>query len=247
MANKREALALLIFIVCLLTFGGASALTKQNSTAVTVSARADGTVEINDKPAGSLSDLVAVKDSLKQTFSERGESNTASESKQRTDDCQRWPVIIKADDSLNYGLVTDLIAAVRSAGANPLKIEAASDRNDPYVSTPMEPCPTNDLVKIKPNPLTLVVGISSDRKLTLNQDAMGTAEDTSPLRQRLRGLFQRRLEDKAFRSDTKEVEKTLFVKAARSLTFGEVKKIVSVVKEAGASPVGLQIDDLIFD
>src|SRR5919202_7059949 len=54
---------------------------------------------------------------------------------------------------------------------------------------PSEPDPNQDLSQLKPNPLTLVVTISSDYKLKLNQDDMGNVSDTAPLAQRLTSLF----------------------------------------------------------
>jgi biopolymer transport protein ExbD len=49
------------------------------------------------------------------------------------------------------------------------------------------------------------------------------------------------------RSDLPEeerIEKTVFVKAPRSLPYGEVVKVIDAIKGAGANPVGLQVDDL---
>lgn len=109
---------------------------------------------------------------------------------------------------------------------------------------PSEPDPQQDLSQIKPNPLTLVVTIASDLKLKLNQDEMGSVNDTTPLSQRLTGLFAQRKEQRAYRPGTEEVEKTVFVKAPRSLKYGEVVKVIDAIKGAGANPVGLQIDDL---
>ncbi|MGB7923928.1 MAG: biopolymer transporter ExbD [Pyrinomonadaceae bacterium] len=108
---------------------------------------------------------------------------------------------------------------------------------------PSEPDPqqTQD---IKPNPLTLVVTIASDFKLKLNQDEMGSVNDTAPLSSRLTALFAQRKDQNAFRPGTTEVEKTVFIKAPRSLQYGEVVKVIDAIKGAGASPVGLQIDDL---
>jgi len=109
---------------------------------------------------------------------------------------------------------------------------------------PSEPDPQQDLSQIKPNPLTLVVTIASDLKLKLNQDEMGSVNDTAPLSQRLTGLFAQRKEQRAYKPGTEEVEKTVFVKAPRSLKYGEVVKVIDAIKGAGANPVGLQIDDL---
>jgi biopolymer transport protein ExbD len=40
------------------------------------------------------------------------------------------------------------------------------------------------------------------------------------------------------------IEKTVFIKGPRSLPYGEVAKVIDGLKGAGASPIGLQIDDL---
>jgi biopolymer transport protein ExbD len=108
---------------------------------------------------------------------------------------------------------------------------------------PSEPDP-NQSQDIKPNPLTLVVTIAPDLKLKLNLDDMGSVNDTGPLSAKLASLFQQRKEQNAFRPGTTEVEKTVFVKAPRSMKYGEVVKVIDAIKGAGANPVGLQIDDL---
>jgi|SRR4030095_11691595 biopolymer transport protein ExbD len=118
---------------------------------------------------------------------------------------------------------------------------------------PTQRDPNEDLSQLKPNPLTLVVSISPDLGLKLNQDSMGSVNDTGTLSQRLRQVFQQRKEQRAYkpgmetRSDLPEeerIEKTVFVKAPRSLPYGEVVKVIDAIKGAGANPVGLQVDDL---
>ena len=118
---------------------------------------------------------------------------------------------------------------------------------------PTQRDPNEDLSQLKPNPLTLVVSIASDLNLKLNQDSMGSVNDTGILSQRLRQVFQQRKEQRAYkpgmetRSDLPEeerIEKTVFVKAPRSLPYGEVVKVIDAIKGAGANPVGLQVDDL---
>lgn len=109
---------------------------------------------------------------------------------------------------------------------------------------PSEPDPNQDLSQLKPNPLTLVVTISSDFKIKLNQDDMGNISDTGPLATRLSGLFAQRKEQRAFRPGTEEVEKTVFIKAPRGLKYGDVVRVIDAIKGAGANPVGLQVDDL---
>ena len=118
---------------------------------------------------------------------------------------------------------------------------------------PTQRDPNEDLSQLKPNPLTLVVSIASDLQLKLNQDNIGSVNDTGPLSQKLAQLFQQRKEQHAYKPgmetrtdlpDTDRLEKTVFVKAPRSLKYGDVVKVIDAIKGAGASPVGLQVDDL---
>src|SRR5687767_4035001 len=46
---------------------------------------------------------------------------------------------------------------------------------------PTQRDPNEDLSQLKPNPLTLVVSISSDLQLKLNADNIGSVNDTGPL------------------------------------------------------------------
>src|SRR6476620_2813553 len=64
---------------------------------------------------------------------------------------------------------------------------------------PTQRDPNEDLSMLKPNPLTLVVSISSDLQLKLNQDSMGSVNDTGPLSQRLVQVFRQRKEQHAYR------------------------------------------------
>src|SRR6266496_3660659 len=118
---------------------------------------------------------------------------------------------------------------------------------------PTQRDPNEDVSKLKPNPLTLVVSISPDLQLKLNQDNIGSVNDTTQLSQKLTQVFQERKSQRAYkvgmetRTDLPEddrIEKTVFVKAPRSLKYGEVVKVIDAIKGAGANPVGLQVDDL---
>jgi biopolymer transport protein ExbD len=118
---------------------------------------------------------------------------------------------------------------------------------------PTQRDPNEDLSKLKPNPLTLVVTVAPDLSIKLNQDALGSVNDTAPLAQRLLQVFQQRKEQRAYkvgmetRGDLKEddrIEKTVFVKAPRATKYGDVVKVIDAIKGAGANPVGLQVDDL---
>jgi len=118
---------------------------------------------------------------------------------------------------------------------------------------PTQRDPNEDVSKLKPNPLTLVVSISQDLQLKLNQDSMGSVNDPSALSAKLQQTFQQRKEQHAYKvgmetattvSEDQRIEKTVFVKAPRALKYGDVVKVIDAIKGAGASPVGLQVDDL---
>src|SRR5215213_919106 len=110
---------------------------------------------------------------------------------------------------------------------------------------PAEPKPDEAPVTPRPNPLTLVVSIENPSlKIRLNNDEMGDVTDTSTLTNKLLQIFKDRENNGVFREGTNEVEKTIFIKAPRSVKYGEVVKVIDAVKLAGAQPIGLQIDDL---
>lgn len=116
------------------------------------------------------------------------------------------------------------------------------------------PSPPDRTVKLPPDIRTLVVIIKSDRTLMLNGlTDMGSVNDTSKLSTTLTDLFEQRLKNHSYsyqlrdRIDLPEemrIERTVFIKAPRSIPYGEVVRVLDGIKGAGASPVGLQIDDL---
>ena len=109
---------------------------------------------------------------------------------------------------------------------------------------PAEPNDQQD-VNVKPNPLTLVVSINrDDRKIALNNDSVGTVDDPSPLTQKLTEIFTQRTNNGVFREGTNQVEKTIFIKSPKSVRYGDVVRVIDAAKQAGAEPIGLQIDDL---
>jgi len=116
------------------------------------------------------------------------------------------------------------------------------------------PSPPDNTQDLKPNDYTLVVTIEPDRTLKLNRDAdMGTLDDMSKLTNRLVSVFDQRTRNRAYRADMMNrfdlpddirIEKTVFIKAPRTLAYGEVARVMDGLKGTGASPIGLQLDDL---
>ena len=109
-------------------------------------------------------------------------------------------------------------------------------------------------VELGPNIHTLVVTIKDDRTLMLNGlDDMGSVADTTKVSDTLANLFAKRRENHAYREDMigrpdvpeeLRIERTVFIKAPRSMSYGEVARVVDGIKGSGAAPLGLVIDGL---
>lgn len=182
-------------------------------------------------------------------------------------------VYIASGANVEYGSVVDVIHIIREQEIGRIGLLVnIGNGNDPgpglfLVEVPMVRRADDDLSKLKPNPLTLVASISADGKIRLNSDDkprrgelcfgvgpdFGSLSDPNPLAQCLVRIFQRRKKLRAYaigletRSDLPEderVEKTIFIKAPRSIKYGEVVRVIDAIKRAGANPIGLQIDDL---
>lgn len=106
----------------------------------------------------------------------------------------------------------------------------------------------------EPNPLTIVVTVGKDLSVRLNELAdLGSVNDLSKINAELASTFQKRRDARTFRTEMvnrqdvpidERVQKTVIIKAARSITYGDVTKVIDGIKGAGAQPIGLQIDDL---
>ncbi len=104
------------------------------------------------------------------------------------------------------------------------------------------------------NIYTLIATVEREGSLRLNHDSnLGTTADTSQLTERLKSVFAERIAnsqiserfaDDSERPAADRIERTVFIKAPRSIGYGEVARVVDAVKLAGAYPISLQIDDL---
>lgn len=85
------------------------------------------------------------------------------------------------------------------------------------------------------NPLVIVLGLEVDAQgrvasVKINQDTVPIEDLESRLKEILDPLPSDR--------------KTIFIRAARNAVYGEIVRFIDIAKSAGASPIGLQIDDL---
>ena len=132
------------------------------------------------------------------------------------------------------------------------------------VITPMRPArfktyapepPDNPVAKISDK--TLVISIERDLSLRLLMGRDVVAEGkvgeagavaarlASEWRERkLNGTWRAELAARTDLAPDERIERTVFVRAPRSLAYGEVARVIDAIKGAGAQPVGLQTDAL---
>jgi biopolymer transport protein ExbD len=133
------------------------------------------------------------------------------------------------------------------------------------VITPLKPArfkalipgrpPESDAVEMSPR--TLVVSIDRELRLTLISGrttvAEGSVSDPGAVSARLAEEWRRRksvgdwkpgMIARADLAPDERIERTVFVRAPRSVRYGEVAKVIDGIKGAGARPIGLQVDEL---
>jgi biopolymer transport protein ExbD len=108
--------------------------------------------------------------------------------------------------------------------------------------------------RLDPNDKTLVVTIKPDHTLMLNRTSdMGSVNDPSKLVATLYDVVQQRFQNRVFRDELRDrndlpdsvrIERTVFIKAPRMIAYADVLRVLDAIKGAGATPVGLQIDNL---
>ncbi len=133
------------------------------------------------------------------------------------------------------------------------------------VITPLKPTrfkalipePPVDNLNIHPSPRTLIVSVEKDSAVKLIRGltivAEGTIADATPVAARLAEEWAGRkatatwkvgMETRADVPPDERIERTVFIRAPRSVHYGEVAKVIDGIKGAGAQPVGLQTDEL---
>ncbi len=132
------------------------------------------------------------------------------------------------------------------------------------VITPLRPARFKALVPQPPgragvhvSPLTLTVSVEQDLSVKLIMGADVVAEGTvgeaggvaarlaSEWRERkLGGVWKSELAARTDLPPDERIERTVFVRAPRSVRYGEVARVIDGIKGAGAHPIGLQIDEL---
>jgi biopolymer transport protein ExbD len=104
---------------------------------------------------------------------------------------------------------------------------------------------------------TLIVSVERDLSMKLLMGADVVAEGTvgevgevaarlsAEWRERkLHGVWKSELAARTDLAPDDRIERTVFVRAPRSIRYGEVARVIDAIKGAGAQPVGLQTDEL---
>lgn len=92
--------------------------------------------------------------------------------------------------------------------------------------------------RAEPPPQLLIVTIDQASALTVNTEKLdATVASPGPLTDRLKEVFEARARNM-------ENERTVFIKAPKSIDYGSVAKVVDAIKLSGAAPISLQIDRL---
>ena len=120
--------------------------------------------------------------------------------------------------------------------ASPLKLAQFKTR----IPEPLDP---KDL-RITPRDLNLRVDLAGDETIKINGTEAGSLGDLSRLTGIIVETLKLRTELGTVDPSTGLVAKAVFVKAPRSIRYGSVAKLIDGIKGSGASPIGLQIDEL---
>lgn len=89
-----------------------------------------------------------------------------------------------------------------------------------------------------PNPLYLGLGFQNNGKVKLNGEPHTLASATSQLRK----IFKDREDNGVYVEGTNEVEKAVFLTPSPTTTFSVIVQTALAVREAGAEPIGIEID-----
>jgi hypothetical protein len=102
---------------------------------------------------------------------------------------------------------------------------------------------------IKPNPLFLVVTVTEDGDVSLNNQQTGTLADSEPLTKRLQQIFREREVNGVFREGTNEIERSVtIVMPMGDRRFSDLETIARAVWLPGGGPIDLVLDNpLVMD
>ena len=146
-------------------------------------------------------------------------------------------LIVKADSSLNFSDVINVIKASRTSSIKKAKVKISKD----FYAFVL-PMPDRNY-KMKPTPLMLFTELDKNMNLNINGEPLGSLNDTSQLTNFLTEIFKAREDNGILREGTNLVETTVLIKAPPTAKFSDVIKLATVLRETGSTMVGLVVDD----
>lgn len=151
-------------------------------------------------------------------------------------------VYIIADAGNEYGAVLKILELARRKRIETARLVVSQNEKGEPADIFQVEFPDNRLQPqqpLKPNPNTLVATFVKDGIYLLNREDKTTDE----LKRALSEIFKYRKDNLVLREGTNEVEQTVTIKAPRSAKYGEVVKLINIIKETGANPIVIQIDE----
>ncbi len=148
-------------------------------------------------------------------------------------------LIVKADSSLNF---SDVVNVIKASGISPKQKAKLEISKDFYVFVP--PMPDKNF-QARPNPLTMVAKLDENKNIEINGEKLGSLDDTSQMTNFLKQIFKAREDNGVYREGTNLVETTVFINASSSVKFADVIKLANVLREAGSTLIGLAGDDFV--
>lgn len=89
----------------------------------------------------------------------------------------------------------------------------------------------------------LYVSLDKNGDLTINTERNGEISNTEPLKSRLSNVFEERAKNGVFEPGNWKVVKAVGIKAPLSGKYADLITVASAVKESGADPIVLLLDD----
>ena len=144
--------------------------------------------------------------------------------------------------------IEDLVKGIKSVQVTP-KIVVELQSQVTFTTRFILPPPTDpsELLQVRPNPLTLIVKVDDQHKVSLNGDEMGSLANLSQVSTALQEIFREREKNGVFRSDTNEIEKTVFIDLPLKAPAADLLTIGKALKDAGSDRIGLATADLPVD
>jgi len=121
---------------------------------------------------------------------------------------------VQAEEIAEFADVLRVLRLVRDLGAKPLDLQLDDSGGNLMVAIPVLADADEDIAKLKPNPLTRVVSVRANNQVALNGDQQDSFE---ALLVRLRELFRRRTEKKAYKPVDDAIEFAEIVRNPESI------------------------------